>query len=74
MALSLLFTPLSLAEKVEHMVATEEVSYVEAVCNICDDNGIEPEDIVPILSSSLRDKLEYEAMKVNRLPKRSSLY
>ena len=56
------------------MVANEEVTYVEAVCNICDDNGIEPEDIVPILSSSLRDTLEYEAMRVNRLPKRSSLY
>lgn len=74
MSLSLLYTPLSLAEKVERMVNTEEVTYAEAICNICADNGLEPEDIVPIISSSLRDKLENEAMRVNRLPKRSSLY
>jgi hypothetical protein len=69
-----LFTQQSFEDRV-HIVREEcELTLREAVCTVCAEHQIEPENIVPLISRSLRDKLEVEAMRDNILPKRASIY
>lgn len=70
----LAFTPASLARLVEETAAYEEISYAQAICNICADREIDPVDVVPILTSEIRDKLQREAVRARLIPATPSLY
>jgi uncharacterized protein YdhG (YjbR/CyaY superfamily) len=59
--------------KVEKFVQTDEMSYTEAIIDICKDKDIDPEDIAKIIRGPLKDKLEAEAMELNII-KRTTAY
>ncbi|MFN9906973.1 MAG: late promoter transcription accessory protein, partial [bacterium] len=40
-----ILTKASLAEKVESLVKSEKMSYIEAVIHICNEMGVDPADI-----------------------------
>jgi hypothetical protein len=63
-----------LARKVEHLVKTEHLSYVEALMQICDETGIDPEDIAKQVTGALKDKVAVEAMDRNIIPRPNSLF
>jgi hypothetical protein len=63
------FTKESLAAKVEKLVRTDHLTYVEAIIHICDDTGIDPADIAKLVTGALKDKVAVEAMDRNIIPK-----
>lgn len=58
---------------VEKEVISNKMSYMEAVISICDDNNIDLEDVRKFITSSIKDKIEAEAMKLNFLPQPNML-
>lgn len=68
-------TKTDLISQTEHLVRTESMSYSEAIVYVCDQRGIEPEDIAKMVASTpLKDKLRAEAQRNNLLPKPNSLF
>jgi uncharacterized protein YdhG (YjbR/CyaY superfamily) len=58
---------------VEDTVLAMNISYMEAIIHICDENDVEYEDTRKFISQAVKDKLEAEAMNLNFLPKTNSL-
>ena len=58
---------------VEKAVRDDHMTYMDAVLNICDKNSIDPEDVKKFISTSIKDKIEAEAMRLNFLPKGNTL-
>ena len=46
---------------------------MEAVLYLCEKNDMEPEDMKKFISPIIRSKIEAEAMRLNFLPKTSTL-
>lgn len=56
----------TLAEKVELKVRRDSMRYSEAVVNVCEEYGIDPTDIAPlIIDSPLKTKIEAESIQLN---------
>lgn len=58
---------------VENTVKTKSMSYMEAVVYLCDDNKLEIEDVKKYIATSIKEKIELEAMNLNFLEKGKSL-
>lgn len=58
---------------VEKEVISKKMTYMDAVIAICDDNDIDLEDVRKFITSSIKDKIEAEAMKLNFLPQSNML-
>ena len=58
---------------VESTVTELRIPYMEAVLYLCEKNGMEPEDMKKFISPIIRSKIEAEAMRLNFLPKTSTL-
>mgnify|MGYP003115246886 CR=1 FL=1 len=60
-------TLVELIELVEFLVKKDNMSYSEAICEICEQRQLEPEDVAKLIKKKgpLRNKLEVEAMKRN---------
>lgn len=55
-------------KKIERLKAEDpDLSYLECIVDVCSDENIELETIKPMISKSIRDKIEYEAMSMNLL-------
>jgi hypothetical protein len=55
-----------LIEKVEFLVRKDNMSYTEAICEICEQKELEPEDVAKLIKKGpLKNKLEVEATKRN---------
>jgi|TARA_X000001316_G_C920189_1_gene34341 hypothetical protein len=55
-----------LIELVEFLVKKDNMSYSEAICEICEQRQLEPEDVAKLIKKGpLKNKLEVEAMKRN---------
>ena len=55
----------SLRNRVELLVRKDEMTYAEAICEVCESLEIDPEDIVRLVTGPLKNKLEAEAMNRN---------
>lgn len=58
---------------VENLVRTTKLSYIEAICEICEVEGIETEDVKKYLSDPILNNIEAEARSLNFLPKMNTL-
>jgi len=58
---------------IERTVGELSLNYMDAIIHLCEQNGIELEDIRKFISPIIRDKIEAEAMKLNFLPKTNTL-
>lgn len=58
---------------VEKMVLDSRLSYIDAIVHLCEENNIEIDDINKFVNSTLKEKIEAEAMKLNFLPKSNAL-
>jgi hypothetical protein len=59
-------TLIELIELVEFLVKKDNMSYSEAICEICEQRQLEPEDVAKLIKKGpLKNKLEVEAMKKN---------
>lgn len=62
-----LILPNKFSIQVEEYRTANECGYIEAVIGVCTDNGYDPEEIVPAINRSLKDKIEFEAGTLNLL-------
>lgn len=58
---------------VEDCVRTKSMSYMDTVVYLCDQNNLEIEDVKKYISTSVKEKIEFEAMKLNFLEKGGDL-
>ena len=58
---------------VEATVAEKQLSYMDAILWLCEQNNIEPLDVKKFVSNIIKDKVEAEARKLNFLPKQNAL-
>jgi hypothetical protein len=50
-----------------------KLSYMDAIIHVCDNEGIDLEDVRAYITPSIKEKLEAEAMLLNFLPKSAML-
>lgn len=58
---------------VERSVLDKKMTYMEAILLVCEDHGIDPEDVKKFINGSIQDKLEGEAMRLNLIPRENEL-
>lgn len=59
---------------VEKNVLDKKMSYMEAVLIVCEDHGIDPEDVRKFVSAPIQEKIEGEAMRLNLIPRSNELF
>jgi hypothetical protein len=59
---------------VEKNVLDKKMSYMEAVLMVCEDHGIDPEDVRKFVSAPIQEKIEGEAMRLNLIPRSNALF
>jgi len=58
---------------VEDCVRTKSMTYMDTVVYLCEQNNLEIEDVKKYISTSVKEKIEFEAMKLNFLEKGGDL-
>ena len=68
-----LMTPKKFSIAIEKTVRQSGISYMDALVDYCNKNQIEPEQINPLITKSLKEKVEVDARNLNFLPKVATL-
>ena len=58
---------------IESLAHEKQCSVLEAVLQFCEEHLIDPAELAPHISRSLKEKLEYDFIAANMLPKQSQL-
>lgn len=58
---------------IEDVVQRLNVSYMDAVINVCDDHDVDLEDVRKFITPIIKDKIQAEAMHLNFLPRANTL-
>lgn len=58
---------------VEDTVRIKSMNYMDTVVYLCEENNLEIEDVKKYITTSIKEKIEMEAMKLNFLEKTESL-
>jgi hypothetical protein len=64
-------TPSKFALEIENIVATENVNYIDAICHYCEVNSLEVESVTKLISKPLKERLKYDATRLNFMKKTS---
>ena len=59
--------------EIENIAKEKRVSHMEAVLWYCKKEGIEPDTVGSLISKSLKEKIEANAIELNYLPKVAKL-
>lgn len=59
---------------VEKNVLEKKMGYMDAVLHICEEYGIDPEDVKKFISAPIQEKIEGEAMRLNLIPRGNELF
>jgi len=65
--LEIAITKKRLIERVEFLVRRDELTYLEAIMQVCEDHEIDPEDIGKLIDGPLKEKIESESVQLNRM-------
>ena len=68
-----LMTPTKFSMRIEKLAKDSDCSYLDALLDYCDKNSVEPEQVKPLITKSLKEKLEVNARELNFLPKVATL-
>ena len=72
--MSQFLTKSEFSKLVEKNVLDRKMSYMEAVLMVCEDHGIDPEDVRKFVSAPIQEKIEGEAMRLNLIPRSNELF
>lgn len=61
------------AKLIEDFVQKRNVTYMDAVISVCQDNDVEIEDVRKFITPIIKDKIQAEAMQLNFLPRCNTL-
>ena len=65
-------TPAKFSQEVEKIaIHNVDINYIDAVLHFCEVNEIEVESVPKLLSKPLKEKIKYEAQKLNYMKKTS---
>jgi hypothetical protein len=64
-------TPSKFALEIEKIVVAEKINYIDAIVYYCEVNEIEIESITKIISKPLKEKLKWDATRLNFMKKTS---
>ncbi len=64
-------TPQKFAIEIEKIVAEESINYIDAICHYCENNNIEVESIPKLISKPLKERLKWDAIRLNFMKKTS---
>ena len=68
-----LMTPKKFSMRIEKLAKDSNTSYLDALLDYCEKNSVEPEQIKPLITKSLKEKLEVNARELHFLPKVATL-
>jgi|TARA_Y100000389_G_scaffold73831_1_gene70468 hypothetical protein len=54
---------------IENTVSDMRMSYIESITHLCEENNLEIENVTPLLSSFIKEKIKYEAEGLNLVRK-----
>jgi KaiC/GvpD/RAD55 family RecA-like ATPase len=60
--------------EIERIVKESKLNYIEAVVQFCEDKNIELETVNKLVSKPLKEKLKYDAQRLNFMKKTSRGY
>ena len=60
--------------EIERIVKESKLNYIEAVVQFCEDKNIEIETVNKLVSKPLKEKLKYDAQRLNFMKKTSRGY
>jgi hypothetical protein len=64
-------TPAKFALEIEKIVSEEKMNYIDAICHYCDINSIEVDSISKLISKPLKERLKWDAIRLNFMKKTS---
>ena len=64
-------TPSKFALEIEKIVAEEKFNYIDAICHYCEINELEVESVTKLISKSLKERLKWDAIRLNFMKKTS---
>ena len=64
-------TPQKFAIEIEKIVLEEELNYIDAILHYCDTNSLEIESITKLISKPLKERLKWDATRLNYMKKTS---
>ena len=64
-------TPQKFAIEIEKIVAEENLNYIDAIVHYCDMNSLEIESITKLVSKPLKERLKWDAIRLNFMKKTS---
>jgi len=64
-------TPQKFAMEIETIVAEQNLNYIDAICQYCENNEIEVESVSKLISKPLKERLKYDAINLNFMKKTS---
>lgn len=63
--------PQKFSQEIEQIVKVSKINYIDAIVTYCEENNIEIETVSKLISKPLKEKLKYDATKLNFLKKTS---
>ena len=64
-------TPQKFAIEIEKIVANDELNYIDAILHYCEINNLEVESITKLISKPLKERLKWDAIRLNFMKKTS---
>jgi len=64
-------TPQKFAMDIEKIVVDEQLNYIDAIIHYCEINSIEVESVTKLISKPLKERLKWDAIRLNFMKKTS---
>ena len=64
-------TPSKFALEIEKIVIQENMNYIDAIVHYCETNSIEVESVSKLISKPLKEKLKWDATRLNFMKRTS---
>lgn len=58
-------------QEIESLVLKEKINYIDAIVLFCDANGIEVDSVSKLITKPLKEKLKWDAIRLNYIKKTS---
>lgn len=58
---------------IEELVVSRRLSHLDAMLTYCEENHVDPEDLVSVVSTNLKDKIRMDAMESGSMKQTSVL-